>query len=213
MAARLSRETIVRTALEVLDEAGLEGLTVRALGERLGVRAGALYWHVRDKRALLDEMATVMLGDLVAETSPAPETADWLEYLTGSARALRRALLAHRDGAKVFSGTYLTDDALLESMETPLRVLTTAGFSLADAVLGWQTVYSYVVGFVIEEQAVRPSPGETDPRYELDRRAGRIDPERFPLSHAAGPEGFADPEDRFARGLDLITAGMARHIE
>ncbi len=115
-----------------------------------------------------------------------------MEYLTGSARALRRALLAHRDGAKVFSGTYLTDDALLESMETPRRVLTTAGFSLAEVVLGGQTVYSYV-GFVIEEQAVRPSPGETDPRYELDRRARRIDPERFPLSHAAGLQGVAEP--------------------
>jgi AcrR family transcriptional regulator len=209
MAAGLTRETIVRTALDVLDDVGLEGLTVRALADRLGVRAGALYWHVRDKGTLLDEMATAILRDLLTAATPVPETTDWATYLTETAGALRRGLLAHRDGAKVFSGTYLTDDAVLEAMETPLRVLTTAGFALREAVLGWQTVYNYVIGFVIEEQAVHPRPGQTDPRYNLDRRAARIDQERFPLTHAAGPEGFGDPDERFSRGLALITRGLA----
>jgi hypothetical protein len=84
-------------------------------------------------------------------------------------------------------------------METPLRVLTTAGFPLADAVLGWQTVYSYVIGFVIEEQAVHPRPGGDRPalRPRPPRRPDR--PVSFPLTRAGGPEGFAGPAERSAR--------------
>ncbi|HEX8806526.1 MAG TPA: TetR family transcriptional regulator, partial [Candidatus Aquilonibacter sp.] len=54
----LSRETIVQAALELLNELGIDGLTVRALASRLGVRAPTLYWHVKNKQELLDEMAT-----------------------------------------------------------------------------------------------------------------------------------------------------------
>ena len=58
MSRGLSKTAVVRAALEVLDDAGIDGVTVRAVAARLGVQAPALYWHVRDKRELLDEMAT-----------------------------------------------------------------------------------------------------------------------------------------------------------
>ena len=58
MSRGLSKAGIVQAALGVLDEAGFDGLTVRAVAGRLGVQAPALYWHVRDKQELIDEMAT-----------------------------------------------------------------------------------------------------------------------------------------------------------
>jgi TetR/AcrR family transcriptional regulator, tetracycline repressor protein len=110
--------------------------------------------------------------------------------------------------AKVFSGTYVTDDSVLTAMEVPLRVLTAGGFSLPDAVRGWGRAYSYVIGFTIEEQAVRPLAGERDPRYDVDSRARRIDPDRFPLTYQAGGVQFDDFEGRSRHGLRVIIAGL-----
>jgi hypothetical protein len=66
-----------------------------------------------------------------------------------------------------------------------------------------------VVGFVIEEQAVQPAPGEPDPKYDLSHRDGRINKEKYPLAHAAGAEMFADQNTRFLEGVRLIVMGMS----
>ncbi|HEX3752721.1 MAG TPA: TetR family transcriptional regulator, partial [Streptosporangiaceae bacterium] len=62
----VTRERIVAAALELLDEAGLDGLALRRLAERLGIRAPTLYWHVRDKRELLDLLAGAILEEALA---------------------------------------------------------------------------------------------------------------------------------------------------
>ena len=209
----LDRRTVVRVALGLLDEVGLEGLTLRRLAGELGVKAPALYWHFENKQALLDEMATTMLRDLIEEAEDSGEDPGWAGWISGSARGLRRMLLGYRDGARVFSGTYLTDDALLAAQEAPLRKLTDAGFSLADAVRGYATVYNYTIGFVIEEQAVEPRRGERDERYDPQKRAQRIDADRYPLAVAAGQEAFGGGfDERFEHGLGLIISGMERSL-
>jgi AcrR family transcriptional regulator len=203
----LDRETVVRTALRLLNEVGLEGLTLRKIAAALDVQAPALYWHFKNKQALLDEMATTVLADTVRGLDQ-DSTAGWAEQSEAYAYGLRRMLLSYRDGAKVFSGTYLTDSSLYEPMEVALRRATDAGFSLRDAVDLWMTIYCYTVGFAIEEQAVRPAAGERDQRYDPQRRAERIDGAALPLAQAAGAELFGDDDARFARGLTLILRGL-----
>jgi AcrR family transcriptional regulator len=204
----VDREKVVRTALGLLNEVGLDGLTLRRLAQELGVRAPTLYWHIKSKQELLDEMATTMLRDQVHAGEATPPAAEsWQGWMAEVARGMRRMLLSYRDGAKVFSGTYITDDAVLTSMEAPLRTLTGAGFPLADAVTAWSTLYSYVVGFTIEEQAVRPGGG-TDPRYQPEVRARRIDGDRFPLTQQAGAIQFGDFDERFDQGVRIIVAGL-----
>lgn len=209
---RLDRELVVRTALRLLNEVGLEGITLRRLARELDVKAPALYWHFENKQELLDEMATAMLRDLVAKTGEPDPDQPWEEFVVGSARGLRGMMLGYRDGAKVFSGTYLTDDTLLEAQESPLQKLTHAGFSLRESVRGYSTVYAYTIGFAIEEQAVHPRPGEFDERYDPDRRAERLDVKEHPLALAAGDELFSGFEDRFEHGLHLIVSGMERSL-
>ena len=71
----------MQAALDLLDEAGMDGLTVRALASRLGVQAPALYWHVPSKQALLDEMATQIwrcIGDVMAGL---PANLPWREVM------------------------------------------------------------------------------------------------------------------------------------
>jgi hypothetical protein len=94
-------------------------------------------------------------------------------------------------------------------MDASLRKLTSAGFTLRQSVVNMGVRYAYVVGFVIEEQAVQPSAGDPDPRYNLAHRDGRIDKEKYPLAHAAGSVMFADQNTRFLEGVHLIIQGMS----
>jgi TetR/AcrR family tetracycline transcriptional repressor len=204
--AALDRKKVVRAALRLLDKVGLDGLTLRRLASELHVQAPALYWHFKNKQELLDEMATRVLVESIGGMLPG-EHGGWREWAMYFGQEMRRMLVRHRDGAKMFSGTYLTDDSVFESMEFTLRKFVDAGFSAQDAVCAFKTIYCYTVGFTIEEQAVCPRPGKRDPRYDLTRRAQRIDPERFPLALASGQE-MHNFDEQFDKGLRIIIRGL-----
>jgi AcrR family transcriptional regulator len=203
--APLDRRRVADTALTLLNETGLDGLTLRAIARELDVKAPALYWHFKDKQALLDEMATEMYRRMTAGTTLDPADT-WQERLLKANRGLRTALLAYRDGAKVFSGSRFTGIEHAEQMEGSLRLLTAAGFTLAQAARALNTTYLYTLGFVTEEQGVQPLPGERREGYDLAERARAM--ADFPLAARAGAEIFADYDRHFEEGLDLLIAGI-----
>jgi AcrR family transcriptional regulator len=202
----LDRKQIAGTALNLLNESGLERLTLSAIGYELGVKAPALYWHFKNKQALLDEMATEMYRRMVAGT-PLDPADTWQERLRKSSHGLREALRSYRDGAKVFSGSRFTGIEHAEQMEGNLRLFTAAGFTLAQAVRATMTTYLYTIGFVTEEQSVEPLPDERREGFDVGERARMM--ADFPLSAAAGTEIFADYERHFKEGLELVIAGIA----
>jgi AcrR family transcriptional regulator len=204
----LDRPILVRAALRLLDDAGLDGLTVRKLARELGVQAPALYWHFKNKQELLDEMATTVFTDAIREPGLPSKDAPWSDWTVEFGKWLRQILLRYRDGARMFSGRYLTDNSLFEAMEVALRKLTDAGFSLRDATQGLNIIYCYAVGFTIEEQAVYPRLGKRSKRYDLAKRAKRIDGNKFPLAVAAGEHVFLDFDKHFEQGLRLIIKGL-----
>ena len=197
MGRGLSKASIVQAALDLLDQAGLDGLTVRAVASRLGVQAPALYWHVRSKQDLLDEMGTEIWRRIGAELAALPPELPWRQGMIAFATITRRRLLAHRDGAKVFSGTYLTDAGVLESQEAGLARMTAQGFTLADIVRAYSLLYNFTIGFCIEEQAAAQAAAAGDDRSSLSRRAARPDSDAHPLGAGAGAEILADPDGRF----------------
>ncbi|WP_375424129.1 TetR/AcrR family transcriptional regulator C-terminal domain-containing protein [uncultured Friedmanniella sp.] len=201
MKPALTRADLVRAGLEVLDAHGIEGLTVRAVAARLGVQAPALYWHVRNKQDLRDEMATEIWRRISATLQVLPPDIGWTQEMTAFATTTRAELLSHRDGAKVFSGTYLNDTGVLHRQEAGLARMMAEGFTLADALRVWSLVYSFTIGFCIEEQSVRQAVAAGDPRYSLEAREERLSDGEHPLVVAAGPELFGDPDARFA---DLV---------
>lgn len=142
------REGYIRAALELLDEVGLSGLTLRRLGDRLGVQGPALYSHFRSKQDLLDQMAEAMLDDELARLDEA-EYEDWSQWLADRARVIRRGLLSHRDGARLHAGSRPTDDS---SMLPLIKPLVAAGFSEEDAVHAVLSVSRYTLGCAIDEQ-------------------------------------------------------------
>jgi AcrR family transcriptional regulator len=208
----LDRAAILSHAFAILNEMGLEGLTLRRLAARLGVQAPAIYWHFKNKQALLDEMATQVFREALNEAPVFDAEQTWTDWAKSYCVGLRRILLRYREGAKMFSGTYLTDATLYAPMDASLRKLTSAGFTLHQSVVGMGVLYSYVVGFVIEEQAVQPAPGESNPKYDLSHRDQRIDKDKYPLAHAAGSIMFADQNTRFLEGVQLIIQGMAASL-
>lgn len=203
MTKGLTRGRIVAAALDLLDEHGIDGVTVRALATRLQVKAPALYWHVRDKQELLDEMGTEIQRRVNAALPAFIDGRTWREGLSGYAHVLRGEYLAHRDGARTFSGTRLTDPEVLRALEPWLHAWTSTGIPLQVAVDAAELVTSFVVGFVIEEQERRQSDAA---RYSLEARDAMVG-RGAPLVVAAGHVG-GDHDARFERQLAVVLAGL-----
>lgn len=208
--ARLDRTRTVDTALDLLDAHGLEALTMRRLAGALDVQAGALYRYFATKEELLTAMAERMLADAAAPGEPSgAEARGWEARLGGRARALRSALLARRDGARVYAGTHPTGPYTLGFAESVVAVLREAGFGDEEAARTLSAVADFTVGHTLEEQAASAANGA----------AGPADPER--LREAVGAAGSyphlaavlpvftsADFTARFEFGLGLLTEGL-----
>jgi TetR/AcrR family tetracycline transcriptional repressor len=160
----VTRGQIVAAALDLLDEAGLDGLTLRQLAGRLGIRAPTLYWHVRDKRELLDLLAAAILDEALAAWREPQPGQPWWEWLAARARVMRVALLAHRDSARIVAGNRPPESSL-PGIERQLRALGGAGFTPRDGLLALLALNAYVMGDVIDQQAdeTRRRPAPTKP--------------------------------------------------
>ncbi|QSB12827.1 TetR/AcrR family transcriptional regulator C-terminal domain-containing protein [Natronosporangium hydrolyticum] len=201
----ITRERIVAAALELLNDEGMDALTVRALASRLGVRASALYWHLRNKQELLDEMSTVVMRRVTDAVSAIPPSESWRDDVAAYARVLRAEYLRHREGARIFSGRRVSDPEIVRAKESWLARLTAAGFTLAEADDVLDLITAFVVGIVIEEQErTQSSPG----RYSLAERDAWLG-EGAELVKAAGH--LRDQGDaRFERQLGIVLDGLDR---
>jgi len=198
----ISRDDVVRAAVEVLDDEGLAGLTLRGVAARLGVSAPTLYWHVRDKRHLLDLVADHVMAE-VPDSVRAPREGEavW-DWLAEAARVRRALLLAHRDSVQVVAGNRPTEDAL-PAIDRSLGVLVRAGLEPGEAVRVLTALGSFILGDALETQAVHERPLEELP-------GGDLDP--FPTVAAAARTAGGD-EERFEEGLALFVGGLRARLE
>lgn len=201
---KLERSRVIRAALGLLDEAGIDGLTTRRLAKELGVQSPALYWHFENKQALLDALAAAMLEEGHTCRVPAPGQG-WREFLLDNARSFRRALLSRRDGARLHAGAR-PDAGQLPGVEAQVQHLCDAGFSPADAVRAGILVGRFVVGWVLEEQA---GPGAESEGAEALEKLCDGHPHL-----AAGLRGLREggPDDSFEFGLGVILDGLAARL-
>jgi TetR/AcrR family tetracycline transcriptional repressor len=200
----LTRQTIVDTALRVLDEVGIEGLTVRRIAGELGVQSPALYWHFRSKRELLDAMADAIVQ--AAGMGPPQRGETWRHWLARRARAYRASVLAHRDGARLVAHARM-GPATITMFDEELRAMVDRGFSPVLALRTINVLSHYVGGFILQEQA--------DPRDESDGTAtdvvagalaGRGPSTLLAAVHQGGPPLG---EEAFEHGLRTILDGTA----
>ncbi|MEU0060323.1 TetR/AcrR family transcriptional regulator C-terminal domain-containing protein [Streptomyces sp. NPDC006334] len=206
---KINSEVIARTALRLLDDVGLDGLTMRLVAQDLGVRAPTLYWHIKNKQELLDAMATLVYVEAAERLEPPRDGSFWEDWLADWARHLRQAMLSHRDGARVLAGTYVNHPAVHRAVELNLRTLRDAGFTLSEAARGFPAVLHYTIGCTIEEQAHTSAAYGDDNPYAPERLAGMIDAERFPLTAQASSDLLGmDGDIGFESGLRILVLGL-----
>jgi TetR/AcrR family tetracycline transcriptional repressor len=204
---KINRDLVTKAGLRLLNEIGLEQLTLRRLAVELDVQAATIYWHFKSKEELLDEMATTVLTEGAGHMLPRRQSADWKVWAVAYGEGLRKTLLAYRDGARMAAATRLTTTEPLKTTERIAAQLVASGFALRPTVVLLSTIYNYTLSFTMEEQAVFPVPGERSPNYAMDARNDRLDPAIFPLHRQATSILFDRYDRRFREGLDLILNG------
>lgn len=194
---KLSRDKILDAAIELIDAEGLEALSMRRLGERLGVEAMSLYRHVRSKAALLDAVHDALLGRMRIE----PASGAWEEDLRQIARAFRALLREHAAALPMFATRTATGPLALAQVEAGLAILHRAGLSPARAVSTFQVIFAYVVGHSMFTYASAATTGGT-----VDY--GSLPAERFVHLRRIAEGPMPDAEQQFEQGLDLLIEGL-----
>jgi TetR/AcrR family tetracycline transcriptional repressor len=206
----LDRQGIVAAALVLLDEVGLDGLSVRRLATELGVKSPALYWHFENKQQLLDDMAEVMQRSAAHEPPAAGQR--WADWMFARTVGVRRMLLRHRDGARLVAASTPTPRALAE-LDADVATLAGFGFAAVDALGAIMSLSHYVTGFVLQEQAVQRrlaeaglDPALPDVAERLVRLLGEVPAPALREAFAAGGAPIGDAA--FESGARLIIAGL-----
>ncbi|MEU2349701.1 TetR/AcrR family transcriptional regulator C-terminal domain-containing protein [Modestobacter sp. NPDC049651] len=202
--APVTRQAIVRAALELLADGGLEAVSFRRIATRLGVSAPTLYWHVDSKRQLMDLMTDELTRRDEGAAGPAAGQ-PWWEWLRDDALRMFRTLVATRDAPRVLAGNRPGTESF-PGIERALGVLVAAGMTPGEAQQALFAVGAYVIGSATEWQAeaereaAAPHPG---PPGGADALAGQ------PLMAAAVRELAAQPHSAtFEFGLDLLVGGL-----
>ncbi len=202
----IARDNIVAAAFTLLDEAGMEGVTLRKVACSLGIRAPSLYWHFKSKQALVDAMADAMIVDVARNI---PEGQPWRQTLLQIAREFRTAFKARRDGARVYAGTFLATENVLRVGETSIAALVGAGASVRLAATAPMDLVYYTMGFVIEEQSW-PGDGSMEALGESFMALAEA---RFPHCWSAREVwSEVDFDTRFEQGLGLLLDGIEQRL-
>jgi AcrR family transcriptional regulator len=190
----LTRPRVVHAALRLVDEKGLDALTMRALASELQVSTMALYNHVHDKDELVDLMVDLMLGEV--DCTPGPDGQDWATQLRNLVCSYHQALSAHPQLARIYSSRVCLGPHGLTIIERVLQLLLHAGFPPATAADAFFALYTYTVGF--------HQMGEVD---ALEFSA--LPPEQIPTIVALAPHlRGTRRHGGFEYGLDTLLTGL-----
>lgn len=207
----LSRERVVAAAIELADTSGLGGLTMRALGHRVGVEAMTLYYHVGRK----DDLLAALSNAVVEEFELPSATGDWKAELRRAAISAHEVLLRHPWAAQLVLSGPGPSPARLHHMNAILGCLRGAGFSADLTDHAYHALDSHIMGFTL--WVVGMNLGSSDdlramatdflaslPRDELPHLAEHVE------QHLKPPD--PDAESEFVFGLDLILEGLERRL-
>jgi AcrR family transcriptional regulator len=146
----LDREQVLRTALEIADEGGVEALTMASVGQKLGVEAMSLYRHVRNKQEILDGIVDIVFGEIEL----APTRTNWKAAMRRRAISARTVLTRHPWAIGLMESLARPGPANLRHHDAVLGVLHGAGFSSAKATRAYNLLNSYIYGFLLQEMSL-----------------------------------------------------------
>ena len=207
----LTRDRVIETAFALADEGGLAALSMRRIGKALGVEGMALYNHVANKDAILDDIVERVLAEIPL---PAPD-GDWKNEMRGRAVAARAVFLRHPWAIGLLEERYAeSSPARLAYFDAVLGCLRSAGFSPQLAMQAFSTIDSYLYGFVFQELSLPfddPDSLEEVGEDLLQQMAGAY-PHLTEATTAALEQGW-NYSEQFLFGLDLILDALGRRLE
>jgi AcrR family transcriptional regulator len=208
---RLSREVILTAALRIVDDEGIDALTMRRLAATLEVNPMSLYHHLPNKAAVLAGLAELVFAGL--ELPDPGDAVPWQEQLKDAARAYRNALRAHPNLAlQVLSDTSAVSEVVVVTVEPFYRALDRGGLSPRQIFEAANTIVDFIHGFALGEAAVRAETFDLAP--DLLTRVQGLPAGKAPtlarVVGELGPEGLAyDFDSGFESGLTVLAAGIA----
>ena len=189
----ITLDRVVAVAFDVLRAGGLAKLSTRAIAAELDVSMNTVVWHIRTKDRLLELMAEAILG----EVDLAGLGDGWREQATELLRRLRRAMLAHRDGAALVAGTFPAEPHTLAFADRLVTVLFEGCPTRRTAAWTAWSLFYFTLGLVQEEQAA--------PAAFHHRLRESVDEQRLPGLHSVLADFLSiDYDERFAFGIEQI---------
>jgi len=212
----LTRDEIVRAAEHVLEKSGYDGLTIRNVAARLGVKSASLYWHFATKEELEDALADELLARISADYV---EAGEWKDNIRQGSLHMMRRLMSIRDSSRLLAGRLLTGPNALRWMERCLKPFLEAGLGKREIAYASHAINVYIQGFVIFRSAplsAVESKGSSKAAVlgATRKKFQRLSPATFPNVVAlADALTDADIEARFLFGLDCLIAGMTQQAD
>ena len=218
---RLSRERVLRAAVNVADEGGIESLTMRRLAEELGAEAMSLYYHVADKDAVLDGMVDVVareINEVVDQIDVPSVGADWKNAVRQRILAAREVLLRHRWAPGVFETRTNTSPAVVQYFDALLGLMRDGGFSYDLGHHALHALGSRALGFTQELFDPGDEAGDEEATAMLESMANQLPHLVGMMMEVAHDDpdstlGWCDDQTEFEFGLDLILDGLDRMRE
>jgi AcrR family transcriptional regulator len=207
--ARLTRARVLGAAIALADAGGIARLTMRRLGEEVGVEAMSLYTHVASKDDLLDGMVDAVFAEIELPAGGA----DWRTAMRTRAGSVRAALARHPWATPLMQSRRTPGPATLTHLDAVVGALRSAGFPVALTAHAISALDAYVYGFALQENALPFETAEETAELATSIFAG-FAPGAYPhlteltVEHVLQP-GY-DYGDEFWFGLDLLLDGLAR---
>ncbi|MGO9876130.1 MAG: TetR/AcrR family transcriptional regulator [Acidimicrobiia bacterium] len=199
----LSRERVLRVAVAFADERGIGSLTMRKLGEELGVEAMSLYNHVANKHDLLDGMIDLVFGEIDLSF----DSSDWKTAMRHRATSVRAALTRHRWAIAIMESRASPGPATLRHHDAVIGCCRSAGFSIEMAAHAFSLLDSYIYGFVLQEVNL-PFNDEDDIAEMVETIMPNLSTDDYPHLRELTTEYVAQPgysySNEFDYGLGLI---------
>ena len=206
---RLTRERVLHTAVGFADERGIESLTMRKLGQALGVEAMSLYNHVANKDQLLDGMVDIVFSEVHLPSGDV----DWKTAMRRRAVSAREVLSRHRWAIGLMESRTSPGPATLRHHDAVIGCLRGAGFSVPMAAHAFSLLDSYIYGFALQEATLPFDTAEQTAELAEMILSG-LQPDDYPhltelaVEHVLRP-GYSYGNE-FGFGLDLILDGLER---
>jgi AcrR family transcriptional regulator len=206
----LSTQAIVKAAIDVLDEGGVAGLSMRSVAQRLGTGAASLYAYVSSKDELLELIFDELIGTIPL---PTPDPKRWREQVVEMMTDLQRVLVSHRDAALAGIGRVPTSAKALAGSETLAAVMAAGGLQPRLIALGSDQMFLYVCAFAFEQGLYvnsDRSPAEIADYFQgVHQFMAALPADRYPtMASIASEMSGHDAGTRFAFGLDILLNGL-----